>query len=427
MSTNLMKTVGGAALETWLQERHRSTTSAKISNAVRLLLSDIERRGTVAVEEYARKFDGQSRSNLTVNAREIARLAARCPSKEAELFDRVAHRISHFASFQRRELKDVSSEKCGFSIRLRFRAVESVGVYVPAGGATLPSSLLMGALTAKAAGVRRIVVAASKLDARMAYCCKISGVTDVILVGGAQAIGALTFGYRDIPPVDMIVGPGGEWVDAAKRQIAGRVRIDAPAGPSEICVICDGTSSPNAAALDLIAQAEHDPIATIVLLSTSQATVTAVRREIEAQLAGLPRASVARKSLARGCSVVDPRIKRLVEIANRISPEHLAIHTARPKRVFRSLEHFGAAFVGSRSAEVFGDYGVGINHILPTGGAARSFGGLSVMSFLRSQASVTASGKKDQRFMQDCVAFARLEGLEAHARAAELRMTGEGL
>jgi phosphoribosyl-ATP pyrophosphohydrolase/phosphoribosyl-AMP cyclohydrolase/histidinol dehydrogenase len=285
----------------------------------------------------------------------------------------------------------------------------------------------MTAVTARAAGVAEVWVASPKpVDATLAAAA-IAGADGLLAAGGAHAIAALAFGAGPVPACDVVVGPGNRWVTAAKRLVAGRVGIDMLAGPSELVVLADATADPSTVAADLLAQAEHDPDALPILVTADSGLAAEVDRALELQLEGLPTRATAEAALANGFTVVVPDLAQAVAVCDRLAPEHLQVLTADADGVARRLSQWGGLFVGESSAEVFGDYGVGPNHTLPTGGVARFKGGLSVFDFLRIRTWLRLEpGEAAAGVARDAAALARIEGLEAHARAAERRDHAHG-
>ncbi|HSL19705.1 MAG TPA: histidinol dehydrogenase [Methylomirabilota bacterium] len=339
------------------------------------------------------------------------------------LLERTADRIAAFADAQRHSLVDLKAPVPGGIAGHAVAPVERAGCYAPGGRYPLPSSVLMTAVTARAAGVAEVWVASPRPTAVTLAAAAVAGADAVLAVGGAHAVAALAYGAGPVPACDVVVGPGNRWVTAAKKLVAGAVGIDMLAGPSELVVLADGEADPATVAADLLAQAEHDPDALPVLVTTSAALADAVDAELERQIADLPTAATARAALGHGFAVVVPDLDRAVAVCDRLAPEHLQVHTVDADTVSGRLAHWGGLFVGAAAAEVFGDYGAGPNHTLPTGGVARYKGGLSVLDFLRLRTWLRMEAGDDADAMaRDAAALARLEGLEAHARAAELRV-----
>ena len=338
------------------------------------------------------------------------------------VLERTASRIRVFAAAQAAALRPVEVEVPGGLAGLRYEPVERAGCYAPGGRFPLPSSVLMTAVTARTAGVSEVWVASPRPTAETLAAAHIAGADGVLAVGGAQAIAALAFGAGDVPPVDCIVGPGNRWVTAAKQLVSGRVRIDMLAGPSELVVIADESADPGRVAADLLAQAEHDPDALPILISLSQTTLDAVDEALARQLFDLPTREIAIAALENGFAVLADDLAEACERSDRLAPEHLALQIKDLTRAQELLRHYGALFVGGDAAEVLGDYGAGPNHVLPTGGTARSVGALSVSTFLRVQTWLELpQPQRARELVEDSVALARMEGLEAHARAAEAR------
>jgi histidinol dehydrogenase len=341
--------------------------------------------------------------------------------------ERVAQRIARFARMQRATLTDLATAVPGGRAGHTVLPVNNAGCYAPGGRYPLPSSVLMTAVTARVAGVTNVWVASPKPTALTLAAAAVAGADGLLRAGGAHAIAALAFGVGPIPRCDVIVGPGNRYVTAAKQLLSGRVQIDMLAGPSELVVLADDSADPAVVAADLLAQAEHDPAALPILITVSQRLAGAVEQELEIQLVDLPTAAVARSALQRGGGTVVASLDQALELCNAIAPEHLEVMLEHVAVVRSRLTNYGAVFFGSASAEVFGDYGVGPNHVLPTGGTARSFGGLSVLTFLRMRTWLELESLDDEHdLVEDVVWLARAEGLEAHARAAELRFNQAG-
>ena len=349
----------------------------------------------------------------------LARALAGLRPEDRAPLERLAARIERFARAQRAALAPMDVEVPGGRAGHDLVPVDRVGCYVPAGAHPLPSSLLMSAVTARVAGAREVWVATPRPEPILLAAAALAGVDGLFAVGGAQAIAALAYGAGAVAPCDLIVGPGNKWVTAAKRLVAGDVGIDMLAGPSELVVLADEGADPELVAADLIAQAEHDADALPILVSTTPALVDAVDRALAARLATLPGRATAARALANGFAVLVPDLAAGVQVVDRIAPEHLQLSVRDPDAVAHAVRHAGALFLGERSAEVFGDYGAGPNHVLPTGGAARYTAGLSVFTFLRARTWLALDDPR--QLAPDAAALGRLEGLEGHARAAEGR------
>jgi phosphoribosyl-ATP pyrophosphohydrolase/phosphoribosyl-AMP cyclohydrolase/histidinol dehydrogenase len=352
----------------------------------------------------------------------LDRALAEMPADTAELLERTADRVASFADDQRRSLVDLKAPVPGGIAGHTIAPVERAGCYAPGGRYPLPSSVLMTAVTARAAGVAEVWVASPRPTEVTLAAAAVAGADAVLAVGGAHGIAALAYGAGPVPACDVVVGPGNRWVTAAKKLVAGDVGIDMLAGPSELVVLADDTADPATVAADLLAQAEHDPDALPVLVTPSEALLASVETELERQLDDLPTRDVAAAALDHGYVVVADDMDGCIRVCDVLAPEHLQVLTADAQAIADRLEHWGGLFIGTASAEVFGDYGAGPNHTLPTGGVARFKGGLSVFDFLRVRTWLKLEeGEAADRMAADAAALARLEGLEAHARAAERR------
>lgn len=388
------------------------------------ILADIDERGESGVIEHATRL-----GDLTVGARsfypkEELEAAARCVSSELRsLLERTAARIRSFASAQRACLTDLDTAIEGGRAGHTCIPVRTAGCYAPGGRFPLPSSVLMTAVTARAAGVKEVWVASPRPTEATLAAAAIAGADGLLAVGGVQAIGALASGLCGVSPCDIIVGPGNRWVTAAKFLVSSRVGIDMLAGPSELLVLADETADPAIIAADLLAQAEHDDDAVPILVTTARTLPSLVDRELQARLGTLPTRATAERALRNGFAVVASDLDRAIALADHIAPEHLEVMTAAPREVASRLKNAGAVFIGASSAEVFGDYGAGPNHVLPTGATARNKSGLSVLSFLRARTwlEVDTASPGANALRLDAAALARVESLEAHARAAQAR------
>jgi histidinol dehydrogenase len=334
-----------------------------------------------------------------------------------------AARIRTFAELQRGSLRDASLQRDGFELAQRAIPIRSAGIYVPGGRYPLVSSLLMGVVPARVAGVERVVVCTPRASAPLLAAAFVAGADGVFEAGGAQAVAALAYGTEAIARVDLIAGPGNLYVAAAKRAVAGVCGIDALAGPSEVLIVASGDARAGVVAADLLAQAEHDVDARATLLTDDAAFVGAVDAELAARLPALATRDVARTALERNgrCAVLP--LGEAIELANRLAPEHLELQGARAERLAPLARCYGALFCGAGAGEVFGDYGAGPNHVLPTGGTARFSGGLSVFTFLTLRTTLRAIGPIDPSLLEDTALLAEIEGLDAHRQAALSRST----
>jgi phosphoribosyl-ATP pyrophosphohydrolase/phosphoribosyl-AMP cyclohydrolase/histidinol dehydrogenase len=337
------------------------------------------------------------------------------------VLERVAQRIRAFAESQIRTVIDLDVEVTGGRAGHNWIPVASVGAYAPGGRYPLPSSVLMTAVPARVAGVDSVWLASPRPTPVTMAAAAVAGVDGLLAVGGAQAIAALAFGTLT-QQCDLVVGPGNRWVTAAKKYLYGEIGIDGLAGPSEILVIADDSADAEFVAADLLAQAEHDDDAVPMLVTTSQNLADAVDEAIGRQLTDLPTSETASRALRNGFCLIVGSLEEASSMSSRIAPEHLALHVDDPGSLLPQLRSYGSVFVGSGTAEAFADYGVGPNHVLPTGGGARYQSGLSVLTYLRSPTWTALDDPGP--LVEDTVLLARLEGLEAHARAAQLRAAG---
>jgi phosphoribosyl-ATP pyrophosphohydrolase/phosphoribosyl-AMP cyclohydrolase/histidinol dehydrogenase len=394
------------------------------------VVRDVRDRGERAVREHAERLgDVAPGAALVVGRAQMQDALAALPPEQRELLERTAARVRSFASAQRECLSELVVRVPGGSAGHTVRPVRRAGCYAPGGRFPLPSSVLMTAVTARAAGVGEVWVASPRPATATLAAAAIAGADALLAVGGAQAVAALAFGAGPVPACDVVVGPGNRWVTAAKALVAGRVGIDMLAGPSELVVLADSSAEPGLVAADLLAQAEHDPDALVTLVTTDESLVESVERELQEQLATLPTVGTARAALANGRAVVAGDLRAALEACERLAPEHLELMVRNPQAVASRVHAYGGLFVGGSSAEVLGDYGAGPNHVLPTGGTARHAGGLSVLDFLAVRTWLRIDdGGQARELVSDAAALARIEGLEAHARAAERRLgrTGAG-
>jgi phosphoribosyl-ATP pyrophosphohydrolase/phosphoribosyl-AMP cyclohydrolase/histidinol dehydrogenase len=388
------------------------------------IVEAVRERGEAALREYAERFGEVAAGGpLFLDRPALARALAALPPGDLARLERVAERIRRFAEAQRHALGEVTVTLPGGTAGHWIAPLERAGCYAPGGRYPLPSSVLMTAVTARAAGVKEIWVASPKPGPMTLAAAAIAGADGVLAAGGAQAIAALAFGAGPISPCDVIVGPGNRYVTAAKQLVGARVAIDMLAGPSELVVFADASASPAVIAADLLAQAEHDPDAVPVLVTLDPTHLDRVESELARQLADLPTREVARAALAHGGVVVVGTLEAGIAACDALAPEHLELCLQDATTVAPRLAHFGALFIGAGSAEVLGDYGAGPNHVLPTAGTARSKGGLSVYTFLRVRTWLRIDDHAATRpLVEDAAWFGRVEGLEAHARSAERRL-----
>jgi len=401
----------------------RSAVPAEALAAAAEIVESVRRGGEPAVRRQAERFGELQQNEPIVIQRPALEQALRGLNREdRERLERVAGRIRTFAEAQRGALSELTVAIPGGKAGHTVAPVERAGCYAPGGRYPLPSSVLMTAVTARAAGVREVWVASPRPTPLVLAAAAVADVNGLLRIGGAHAIAALAYGAGPIPPCDVVVGPGNQYVTAAKRLVAGDVGIDLLAGPSELVVFADATADPALVAADLLAQAEHDPCALPVLVSVGTSLSAQVDKEIGQQLTDLPSADVARAALAHGGVITVETIDDGIAVCDAIAPEHLQLHLADAPAVAPRLAHYGALFIGAAAGEVLADYGIGPNHVLPTGGTARWTGGLSVLTFLRVRTwvrMIDASAARE--VIEDAAWLGRAEGLEAHVLAASLR------
>jgi phosphoribosyl-ATP pyrophosphohydrolase/phosphoribosyl-AMP cyclohydrolase/histidinol dehydrogenase len=401
----------------------RDAVDSETLDIAAAIVDDVRARGEIALRQHATSLgDLPDGASLVVSRPELEAALAGLPETDRDLLERTAGRIRTFAEAQRAALTDAEVPVPGGAAGHTVSPVDRAGCYAPGGRFPLPSSVLMTAITARVAGVAEVWVASPRPTQVTLAAAAVAGADALLAVGGAQAIAALAYGAGPVPAVDVIVGPGNRFVTAAKQLVSGRVRIDMLAGPSELVVLCDATADPETVAADLLAQAEHDPDALPVVVSTDAAVLDRVDAAITRQLATLPTADTASLAIAGGYSVLCPDLDAAIAVCDRLAPEHLELSCANATAIAPRLRHYGGLFIGEGSAEVLGDYGAGPNHVLPTGSTARFTGGLSVFDFLRIRTWLRVDDPAAVRpLAQDAAQLARLEGLEAHARAAERR------
>ncbi len=407
-------------------ERRGDDDLARVEADVRAILDAVRREGDTAALRYAERFDKRRpdpllrRDVATAGAEALARLA---PDVRAAL-ELAAERIARFHEHERESGFRHTEE--GVTLGCRVRPLERVAVYAPGGKARYPSSVLMSAVPARVAGVREILLvtplAGDASDDSLLAAAHLSGVTGLVDLGGAHAIGAVAYGTASIPRVDKIVGPGNIYVACAKRLVFGTVAIDGVAGPSEILVVCDDEADPRVVAADLLSQAEHDEAAYPLLLCTSVPMAEAVVAEVREQLTSLPRRAIAEASVERnGVALVVKSRDRLAEVADRLAAEHLSLQTRSPEELLAQVRNAGAVFLGPLTPEAAGDYVAGPSHVLPTGGTVRFGSPLGVYDFYARTSVIGYTAEALAKQGGAIAAFARLEGLEAHARAVEVR------
>jgi len=401
-----------------------------VSAAVDAVIAAVRTRGDAALLDYTERFDGVKLSCLQVTDQEIASAMMQVSSSLVDTLRAAANNIRAFHQAQVRQ-DVVLTDKPGVVLGQRYTPIEKVGICVPRSPVAFPSTILMNVIPAKIAGVKEIVLVTppekdgSVSPAALAAAC-IAGVDRIFKIGGAQAVAALAYGTETVPAVDKIVGPGGIFVATAKRKVFGKVGIDMIAGPSEILVLADGTCNPRWVAADLLSQAEHDVLASAVLVTDSEALATAVQAEVERQLNLLPREPVARKSIEGSSKILlCDSLDEVIDTANRIAPEHLEICTDDPFAILPRIRNAGSIFLGKNAPEALGDYFAGPNHTLPTSGTARFSSPLGVDDFVKKSQFIYYTRDALEKVAQPIAAFAREEGLEGHARSVTVRFEEE--
>jgi histidinol dehydrogenase len=396
--------------------------------AVRDIVEDVRSRGWAGLRAQAVRLDGEPPRLVPV-----APLAAEARRSLApEQLTAIGLAAANIRAFHEGSLPAEHRVETmpGLTVRKIWRPIDRVGLYVPGGRTPLFSTLLMLALPARAAGVREIVTVTPPrpeggLDPLIALAAEICGIEAVWTAGGAQAVAALAFGAGDIARVDKICGPGNAWVAEAKSLVAafpGGPAVDMPAGPSELLVVADAAADPVKVAADLLSQAEHDSSAQVLLVTPAAGLIEAVRAQVAAQLPTLPRRALAEASIGEAGAILCADLAEAIEIANLYAPEHLSLAVTDPEPLIALVRNAGAVFAGGDAAETFGDYLAGSSHVLPTDGAARAWSGISVYSFLKAISVQAVTGETSRRIAAPAAALARLEGLEAHARAADARL-----
>ena len=404
--------------------------SEDVDDTVRGIIAGIVAGGDAALVDYTRRFDrlgeGFSAASLRVTEAEIAAAVAACPAEALDALRLAATRIE---AFHRGQIPadHTATDALGVTAGWRWTALESVGLYVPGGTASYPSSVLMNAVPARVAGVPRVVMVVPMPDGQMnplvLAAADLAGVDEIYRVGGAQAVAALAYGTDTIAPVAKIVGPGNAWVAAAKRRVFGQVGIDMIAGPSEVLILADGDANPDWIAADLLAQAEHDVAAQSILITDSPRLADAVESAVERALTTLPRAGIAGASWRDyGAIVVVSDLEEAIPLVDRLAPEHLEIETADPEALAARVRNAGAIFLGAHTPEAIGDYVGGPNHVLPTARSARFSSGLGVLDFMKRTTILRCDPAALRALGPAAIALGRSEGLEGHARSVAIRL-----
>ncbi|PRD69414.1 histidinol dehydrogenase [Malikia spinosa] len=433
-ATPLLLCTTDADFEARFQQRlHWSAaTDAAIEQRVAEILADVRARGDAAVIEYTQRFDGlqvEGMAGLELKQDELKAAFDGLPEVQREALQAAAARVRRYHEAQKRASGESWSyrDEDGTLLGQKVTPLDRVGIYVPGGKAAYPSSVLMNALPAHVAGVGEIIMVVptprGERNALVLAAAYVAGVTRAFTIGGAQAVAALAYGTATIPKVDKITGPGNAYVASAKKHVFGTVGIDMIAGPSEILVLADGSTPPDWVAMDLFSQAEHDELAQSILLCPDAAYIEAVQASIDRLLPEMPRAEIIAKSLnGRGALILTRSMEEACAISNRIAPEHLEVSSSEPMRWEPLLRHAGAIFLGAYTSESLGDYCAGPNHVLPTSGTARFSSPLGVYDFQKRSSLIEVSEQGAQTLGRIASVIAHGEGLQAHARAAEMRL-----
>lgn len=418
---------GKAEFELLNRFRKRSEqTGSDVTQVVNRVVGDVRERGDEALREYTEKFDGKAPKNFEVSSSEISSALEKADADFIKALKKAAENIKDFHMRQKQESRFNTSDK-GVILGQRVRPLKRVGIYVPGGTAAYPSSVLMNAIPAKIAGVEEVIMATppgkdGKPNPDILAAAAVAGVDRVFLVGGAQAVAALAYGTQSIPKVDKIVGPGNIYVATAKRLVFGKVDIDMIAGPSEILIIADGTANPKFLAADLMSQAEHDPLASAVLITTDEKVAKGCLAELEILIEDLSRKDIIAKALKDyGAIIVCESLKQAIGLADEFAPEHLELCVENPLEYLGLINNAGSVFLGHYSPESLGDYYAGPNHVLPTDGTARFFSPLSVESFTKKLSFIFYTEDALEEAADDIILLAKAEGLTAHAKSVEVR------
>lgn len=404
----------------------RSVPAVNVEEIVSGIIEDVKKRGDEALFEYTKKFDKAELTDLFVSEEEIDEAFGKVEPEFLEILAKAAQNIRKFHEKQKRNSFIINDEP-GIVTGQKVIPLDKVGLYVPGGTAAYPSTVLMDSIPAKIAGVKEVVIVTppgpdGKVNPVILAAAKIAGVDKICKVGGAQAVAALAYGTESVPKVDKIVGPGNAFVAEAKKQVFGRVAIDMIAGPSEILVVADGKTVPRVAAADLLSQAEHDKMASAVLVTDDMEFAKAVSAELEIQIPKLTRAEIARASIDNnGKIIVAENLMQAIEIANEIAPEHLELCVDNPFDYMDAIRHAGSIFLGRNCPEALGDYFAGPNHTLPTSGTAKFSSPLSVDDFVKKMQYTYYTKEALSEVAEDIAFFARKEGLTGHAKSAVVR------
>ena len=415
-----------ASLKKIIQFKRMDSKEIKLS--VSKILNDIKTKKDIALFKYAKKFDNVSnpKKELKLKSSEIKNAKLNCSKESLKALRLAAKRIEKFHKYQMP--KNINySDNDGMKIKTRWIPLESAGIYVPGGKASYPSSVLMSAIPAKVAGVKNITMTvpspSGKINPLILAAAEVCGIKDIYRVGGAQAIGSLTYGTETIKPVDIIVGPGNQWVAEAKKQVLGDVNIDMMAGPSEILIVADKNNDPDWVAYDMLAQAEHDESAQAILITDNEIFARDVNESIKKVIRKLNRSDIIKNSLKKnGLIIVIKDLKNSPDIINEIAPEHLSLMFKNCQSIENNIINAGVIFMGKWTPEAMGDYIMGPSHVLPTNGAARNSSGLSVYNFIKRISTIKSTKKTMDNIGPSAKIIAECEGLDAHAQSIKVRL-----
>lgn len=403
-------------------------SAADVNSAVNTIIKDVRELGDEALYDYTNRFDHLDlrEKGLAISAEEIDQAIEGIDEKTIDALKLAATRIEDHHKKQKPENQRYTDE-LGVELGYRWSAVSAAGLYVPGGTASYPSSVLMNAIPAKVAGVERLVMVTPTpngiTNPLVLAAARLSGISEIYRIGGAQAVAALSYGTNTIKPVDKIVGPGNAYVAAAKRQVFGTVGIDMIAGPSEVLIIADEENNADWIAADLLAQAEHDVAAQSILITTSKSLADEVEKAVESQLKTLPRGEIAGKAWQDfGAIIIIDDLSKAAALSDRLAPEHLELALKDPEAMFEQIKHAGAVFIGHHTPEAIGDYVGGSNHVLPTARSARFSSGLSVLDFMKKTTILKCSPESLHALGPSAITLAEAEGLGAHARSVSIRM-----
>ncbi|MBC2063050.1 histidinol dehydrogenase [Listeria marthii] len=412
-----------------LKTETTTSTSHQVETTVKAIIEKVKTAGDQALLDYTTQFDGVNLTELRVSNTDIQVATAKVEPAFLEALHQAKANIESFHSKQKQHAF-LDSEKDGVIRGQLIRPLSTVGVYVPGGTAAYPSSVLMNVLPAKIAGVERIVMITppgkNGINPHVLAAAQLAGVDEIYQVGGAHGIAALAYGTESIPKVDKIVGPGNVYVAAAKREVFGLVDIDMIAGPSEIVVLADETANPPFIAADLLSQSEHDTLARAILITTSENIAQQTKTEITKQLETLPRRAIAQESIeTQGKIIITTNTKEMFDIMNEIAPEHLEVQLENPMNYLHQIKNAGSVFLGSYASEPLGDYFAGPNHVLPTSGTAKFFSPLGVEDFTKRSAFISYTKEALAKEKDAIILLANKEGLDAHAKAIQIRFEEE--